>query len=105
MGNSPPVGCPLATLEVVAPCRTPCKKAPLPSDPLPTDIAAGDTAGAGAGAGAGASPEAAGFDRKNTSVYNNHDFTWMSEVCYFLEQWFIDSYFQNFKNFKVTWSS
>lgn len=75
LGNSPPVGCPLATLEVVAPCRTPCKKAPLPSDPLPTDIAAGDTAGAGAGAGAGASPEAAGFDRKNTSVYNNNDFT------------------------------
>lgn len=75
LGNSPPVGCPLATFEVVAPCRTPCKKAPLPSDPLPTDIAAGETAGAGAGAGAGASPEAAGFDRKNTSVYNNHDFT------------------------------
>lgn len=75
LGNSPPVGCPLATFEVVAPCRTPCKKAPLPSDPLPTDIAAGDTAGAGAGAGAGASPEAASFDRKNTLVYNNHDFT------------------------------
>lgn len=100
MGNSPPVGCPLATLEVVAPCRTPCKKAPLPSDPLPIDIAAGDTAGAGAGAGAGASPEAAGFDRKNTSVYNNHDFTWMSEVCYFLEQLYTMIYWQLFSKFQ-----
>lgn len=60
--NSPPVGCPLDTLEVVAPCRTPCKKAPLPSDPLPTELAAGDTAGDGAGAGA--SPEEAGLNKE-----------------------------------------
>lgn len=85
MGNLLFVGCFFVIFEVVVFCRIFCKKVFFFSDFLFIDIVVGDIAGVGVGVGVGAFFEAVGFDRKNILVYNNYDFIWMSEVCYFLE--------------------